>query len=127
MTLRDLTPWWSLALKEKLSEGLLTIKGERNSEKENDEKDKHYHRIEPSHRTIERAMSLPSDVAETARRADILDTARVFIAAMRNLWHTKTGRSFPPPRQPSPYDLDRLTDRLPNLDEPLFGPAHRDS
>ena len=44
MTSRDLTPWRSLALKEKLSEGLLTIKGDRNSEKENDEKDKHYHR-----------------------------------------------------------------------------------
>ena len=53
-----------------LADGVLTIKGERKSEKETEEKDKHYHRIERSYGTFERAMSLPSDVDESKIAAD---------------------------------------------------------
>ena len=53
-----------------LNEGVLTIKGERKTEKETDDKDKHYHRLERSYGAFERAMSLPSDVDESKIVAD---------------------------------------------------------
>ncbi len=48
-----------------IAEGVLTIKGERKAEKETEDKKKHYHRIERSYGSFERAMSLPSDVDES--------------------------------------------------------------
>ncbi|MDH3738868.1 MAG: Hsp20/alpha crystallin family protein [Alphaproteobacteria bacterium] len=53
-----------------LADGVLTIKGERKSESETEEKDKQYHRIERSYGSFERAMSLPSDVDESKIVAD---------------------------------------------------------
>lgn len=53
-----------------LADGILTIKGERKTEKETDGKDKRYHRIERSYGAFERAMSLPSDVDESKIAAD---------------------------------------------------------
>ena len=53
-----------------LADGVLTIKGERKTETETDEKDKHYHRVERSYGAFERAMSLPSDVDESKIAAD---------------------------------------------------------
>lgn len=53
-----------------LADGVLTIKGERKSEKETEDKDTHYHRVERSYGSFERAMSLPSDVDEAKISAD---------------------------------------------------------
>jgi HSP20 family protein len=53
-----------------LAEGVLTIKGERKTEKKSDEKNKHYRRIERSYGAFERAMSLPTDVDESKISAD---------------------------------------------------------
>ncbi len=53
-----------------LADGVLTIKGERKTEKESDEGDKHYHRVERSYGAFERAMSLPTDVDENKIVAD---------------------------------------------------------
>jgi len=53
-----------------VADGILTIKGERKSEKETEEKEKHYHRIERSYGAFERAMSLPMDVDESKIAAD---------------------------------------------------------
>ena len=43
-----------------IQEGVLTIKGEKEAEKE--EKDKHYHRVERSHGAFYRALRLPAPV-----------------------------------------------------------------
>ncbi len=48
-----------------IADGVLTIKGERKTEEESDDKDKHYHRVERSYGSFERAMSLPTNVDET--------------------------------------------------------------
>ena len=53
-----------------LADGVLTIKGERKTEKEEGGKDKRYHRVERSYGAFERAMSLPADVDETKISAD---------------------------------------------------------
>jgi len=53
-----------------LADGVLTIKGERKSEKEEGGKDKRYHRVERSYGAFERAMSLPADVDESKVSAE---------------------------------------------------------
>ena len=53
-----------------LADGVLTIKGERKTEQETDDKDTRYHRVERSYGAFERAMSLPSDVDEGKITAD---------------------------------------------------------
>ena len=65
---------------------------------------------------------------EPARRADFLDTARAFVAAMRDHIAREDREFFPAVEAAlTSDDLDRLTSRLPKLDDPLFGTADRDS
>ena len=65
---------------------------------------------------------------EPARRADFLDTGRAYIAAMRDHIAHEDREFFPAAEAAlSREDLDRLTDRLPTLDDPLFGAADHDS
>ncbi len=65
---------------------------------------------------------------EPARRADFLDAARAFTAAMRDHMAREDREFFPAVEAAlTRDDLDRLTSRLPKLDDPLFGTADRDS
>jgi hemerythrin-like domain-containing protein len=65
---------------------------------------------------------------EPTRRADFLDTGRAFIAAMRDHIAHEDSEFFPAAEAAlTADDLDRLTERLPKLDDPLFGTADRDS
>ncbi|MCZ6837886.1 MAG: hemerythrin domain-containing protein [Alphaproteobacteria bacterium] len=65
---------------------------------------------------------------EPARRADFLDTARAFVVAMRDHISHEDREFFPAVEAAlTSNDLDRLTSRLPKLDDPLFGAADRDS
>ncbi len=65
---------------------------------------------------------------EPARRADFLDTARAFIAALRDHIAREDREFFPAAEATlTRNDLDRLASRLPKLDDPLFGAADRDS
>lgn len=53
-----------------LSDGLLTIKGERKAEKEEKDEKKSFHRIERSYGLYRRSIALPSDVEEDKVKAD---------------------------------------------------------
>ena len=65
---------------------------------------------------------------EPALRADVLDATRSFIAAMRDHIAHEDREFFPAVEAVlSDDDLDQLNDRLPKLDDPLFGAANRDS
>ncbi len=65
---------------------------------------------------------------EPARRADFLDTARSFVTAMRDHIAHEDREFFPAAEAAlTAEDLDRLTDSVPRLDDPLFGTADRDS
>lgn len=65
---------------------------------------------------------------EPALRVDVLDATRTFIAAMRDHIAHEDREFFPAAEAVlSDDDLDRLNDRLPQLDDPLFGAADRDS
>jgi hemerythrin-like domain-containing protein len=71
-------------------------------------------------------MTLISD--EPARRANFLDTARAFTAAMRDHIEREDRDFFPAAEAAlTQEDLSRLNNRLPALDDPLFGTADRDS
>ena len=58
-------------VKVTVTEGVLTIQGERRQEKE--EKDKRFHRVERSYGTFLRSFSLPEDVAEEKLKAEFKD------------------------------------------------------
>ena len=61
---------------------------------------------------------------EPARREDVLDTARAFVAAMRQHIAREDSEFFPAAEAAlTRDDLDRLSGRLPKLDDPLFGAA----
>lgn len=65
---------------------------------------------------------------EPARRDDLVDTARAYIAALReHIVHEDT--KFLPAADAAltSEDREQLTSRLPNFDDPLFGAADRDS
>jgi HSP20 family protein len=53
-----------------LSDGVLTIKGERKAEKEEKDEKKSYHRIERSSGLYSRSIALPSEVDESKVKAD---------------------------------------------------------
>ena len=58
-------------VKVTLQEGVLTIQGERNQEKE--EKGKRFHRVERSYGTFLRSFTLPEDSAEDKLKAEFKD------------------------------------------------------
>ena len=65
---------------------------------------------------------------EPARRTDFLETARAFVAAMREHIVREDQEFFPAAEAAlTRDDLDRMNDRLPKLDDPLFGAANRES
>lgn len=70
--------------------------------------------------------TLTSD--EPARRVDFLEAARAFVAAMREHIAREDKEFFPAAEAAlTQDDLARLCQRLPTLDDPLFGAANRDS
>lgn len=65
---------------------------------------------------------------EPARRADFLDSARGFVAALRDHIAHEDREFFPAAEAAlTEDDLDQLAKNLPDLDDPLFGAADRDS
>jgi hemerythrin-like domain-containing protein len=65
---------------------------------------------------------------EPARRTDFVDSARTFIATMREHIAREDREFFPAAEAAlTGDDLDRLAGRLPTLDDPLFGAANRAS
>lgn len=53
-----------------ISDGMLTIKGERKAEKEEKDEKKSYHRVERSHGYYSRSIALPGEVDEDKVKAD---------------------------------------------------------
>ncbi len=65
---------------------------------------------------------------EPARREDFLATARAFVATMREHIALEDSKFFPAAEAAlTRDDLDRLSSRLPKLDDPLFGAANQAS
>ncbi len=65
---------------------------------------------------------------EPARRDDFLATARAFVATMREHIALEDSKFFPAAEAAlTRDDLDRLSARLPKLDDPLFGAADEKS
>lgn len=65
---------------------------------------------------------------EPARREDFVETARAFVASMREHIAREDDEFFPAAKAAlTRDDLERLSSRLPKLDDPLFGAADHDS
>jgi len=65
---------------------------------------------------------------EPALRDDLVDSARTFIAALREHIVHEDAEFFPAAEAAlTREDREQLTSRLPKLDDPLFGAATRDS
>ena len=65
---------------------------------------------------------------EPARRSDFVEVGRIFIDVMREHIVREDNEFFPAAEKALPQVVrDRLAGRLPELDDPLFGAANRDS
>ncbi len=73
-------------VKVSLQDGMLTIKGERRHETE--ENDKKFHRVERSYGRFVRSFRMPDDVDESAVKAEFKD-------GMLNVTLTKSGKAKP--------------------------------